>query len=368
MAENNQNQDQDRTEDATPFKLREAKKRGQVSKSLELNSLFMLSFGLLMLYLAGESMIKEELAVSKYIFSHAHAIDFASVSPVSVFAEITTGMFAIFWPVIAGVVVIGILSNFFQTGPVFSFFPLKPDVQRLNPVSGFKRLFSIKLLYESVKSFIKLALFATVVYFFIAGAIPELLSLLDIDPTYYPVFLMSESGELVGKLLLVLLVIAIIDFTYTRWDYAKKMRMSRRDVKEEVKRREGDPHVRARQKELQREAAKRSGSLKRVPEADVLITNPTHLSVALLYKRGEMASPEVIAKGAGDLALKMRQIARKHNIPIVENKKLARTLFKETDINRSIPEKEFPVVAKILVWAFTLRDRQNKAKGLTVRG
>jgi len=356
MADGNQNQDQDRSEEATPFKLREARKRGQVSKSLEVNSLLMLSFGLLLMYTAGESMIKKELAVSSHLFGQAHAIDFESASPVILFEMIIREMLGIFWPVIAGVVVIGILANFAQTGPVFSFFPVKPDIQRLNPVSGFKRLFSIKMIYESFKTLIKLSLFATVIYFFILASIPGMLSLLDTDVSYYPVFLMKESGELSGKLILVLLIIAIIDFSYTRWEYAKKMRMSRRDIKDEVKRREGDPHVRSRRRELQREAVKRGRSIQRVPEADVLITNPTHLSIALLYKRGEMASPEVIAKGAGDLAMKMREVARKHRVPIVENKKLARSLFKEVEINRAIPENLFPVVAKILVWAFALRN------------
>ena len=365
MAE--QNQDQDRTEEATPFKLREARKRGQVAKSLEVNSLLALSLALLLLVMMGESMFVDELALSKYLFSNSHAINFESVNVIVFFESMTDSLVTIFWPMMFGFMVIGIIANMSQTGPIFSFFPLKPDIQRLNPVSGFKRLFSLKLLFESFKSVIKLALFATVVYFFIVNSIPALLGLLDTGPEYYPVLLMDETSELMGKLILVLLVIAILDFAYTRKEYSKKMRMSRRDIKEEVKRREGDPHVRARQKELQREASRRSASISRVPEADVIITNPTHLSVALLYKRGEMISPEVIAKGAGDLALKIRQIAREHNVPIVENKKLARTLFKEVDINRAIPEKVFPIVAKILAWSFALRQGKVTSSKLLVQ-
>jgi len=357
MSKGNQDQDQDKSEQATPFKLREARKRGQVSKSLDMNSFLMLAVGSLMVYFIGETLIAKQLMVSKYIFSHAHAINFDAVSAVSVFEKITTTMFAIFWPLIAVILVVGIAANFAQTGPVFSFFPLKPDMDRLNPVSGFKRIFSMNLIFQLIKSLIKFFLFATIMYFVIGDAIPSMVSLMDIDVAYYPQFLMSKGGELVGKLMIAVFIIAILDLVYSRWQYSKKMRMSRRDIKDEVKRREGDPHIRARQRELQKEAAKRSGSIQRVPEADVLITNPTHLSVALLYKRGEMQSPQVIAKGAGDLAMKMRQVARKHRIPIVENKRLARTLFKEVDIDHSIPEKEFPVVAKILVWVFALRER-----------
>ena len=366
MAENNQ--DQDRTEEATPFKLREAKKRGQVAKSLEVNSLMALSLALLILVMMGESMFASELALSKYLFSNSHAINFEHINAVVFFERMTDSLVTIFWPMMFGFIVVGIIANMSQTGPIFSFFPLKPDIQRLNPVTGFKRLFSLKLLFESFKSVIKLALFATVVYFFIVGAIPSLLGMLDTGPEYYPVLLMGETKSLMGKMILVLLIIAILDFAYTRHEFAKKMRMSRRDIKEEIKRREGDPHVRARQKELQKEASRRSSSVARVPEADVIITNPTHLSVALLYKRGEMISPEVIAKGAGDLALKIRQIAKQHNVPIVENKKLARTLFKEVDINYPIPEKVFPVVAKILAWSFALRQGKITSRKLVMQG
>jgi flagellar biosynthetic protein FlhB len=131
--------------------------------------------------------------------------------------------------------------------------------------------------------------------------------------------------------------------------------MSRRELKEEVKRREGDPRVRAKRRELQKEAVKRAGSLAKVPEADVLITNPTHLAVALKYRRGTMIAPQVVAKGTGELVDRMKQIARKHRVPIVENKSLARKLFKKVELDQGIPEALYPAVAKILVWVFASR-------------
>ena len=141
--------------------------------------------------------------------------------------------------------------------------------------------------------------------------------------------------------------------------------MSRRDLKEEVKRREGDPQIKSKIRELQREAAKRSGSLSRVPDADVLITNPTHFAVALRYERGVSPAPQVIAKGAGELAFKMRVTARKHSIPVVENKKLARKLFKAVDINNYIPEELYPAVARVLVWIYALRRRDGIAPAMS---
>jgi flagellar biosynthesis protein FlhB len=163
-------------------------------------------------------------------------------------------------------------------------------------------------------------------------------------------------------MLAVLLIIALLDMLYSRWEYTKRMRMSRREVKEEVKRREGDPHVRAKIKELQREAVKRAGSLRRVPDADVLITNPSHLSVALVYRRETMQAPQVIAKGAGDLALNMRKVARLHRVPLVEQRDLAQQLFRAVGIDEAIGEDLYPLVARILlrVW-YQKRGQNNKA-------
>lgn len=353
-------QDQDRTEEATPFKLREAKKRGQVNKSMEINSLLILSIALGMIYLIGEKMVNGQAQLSRNLLSQANNYLFDATHIVSLFDAVVNQVLHIFWPFFVAIIVIGILSTMTQTGPVFSFHPLKPDVQRLNPVSGFKRLFSAKLLFESVKTIVKLALFATIIYLFVVSSIPKWLGLLDTSPDVYAYFFVDNSKTLIARLLLVLLIIAIMDLFFTRWDFAKKMRMSRREVKDEVKRRDGDPHVKAKIREQQREAAKRAGSLARVPEADVLITNPTHLSVALKYERGVMQAPEVIAKGAGDLALKMRQVASMHRVPIVENKPLARHLFKKVDIEQAITEDVYPVVAKILVWAFALKNKKPK--------
>jgi flagellar biosynthetic protein FlhB len=347
MAE--QQTEQDRTEPATPTKLRDAKRRGQVSKSLEVNSLFVLSAGVSLFYLLGEQMVSNQLALSRELLSNAHQVVFDSNHTQSLFEYTIHRMLSIFWPVMALFVLISVFMNMAQTGPVFSFFPLKPDMSRINPVKGFKRLFSIRLLYETVKTLIKLALFAGVLYFAISALLPVLMSLIDRHPVTYPRFIAESANSIALKLLAVMIFIALLDLLYTRHDFAKRMRMSRREIKDEVKRREGDPQIRAKIRELQREAAKRAGSLRKVPEADVLITNPTHLSVALAYQRDRMTAPQVIAKGAGELAGRMREVARQHGIPIVENKPLARRLFKSVQIDQPIDQELYPLVARILV-------------------
>jgi flagellar biosynthetic protein FlhB len=348
-------QEQNRTEPATPFKLREAKKRGQVAKSLEITSFFMLMTALVVLAIWGDTLVDGQLKAYHNILDHAASVDFAVPHLFAWFKVVASYLVSVLSPLFIALLVVAAFANLVQTGPIFTFFPLKPDMQRLNPVAGFKRLFSMKLLFESLKSVIKLAVFGAIVYFVIVGLIPRLLGMMAVHPVQYPALLLEYIAQMVFKLAMAILLIAFLDFAYTRWDYANKMKMSSREVKDEVKRREGDPHVRARIRELQSEALKRSKALGRVPDADVLITNPNHLAVALLYKRGEMAAPHVIAKGAGELALKMKMVARKHAVPVVENKPLARRLFKKADLDSAIPEALFPVVARLLAWVYAAR-------------
>ncbi|HAO14739.1 MAG TPA: hypothetical protein DDE71_04160 [Tenacibaculum sp.] len=340
-------QDQDKTQPATPFKLKEARNKGQVAKSLELNSLLIMSAFLFVVYLWGDQFIYQELILESYIFEQSASVSFEPARLVNWLGLIMQEVFMIFIPLIAFLVVIAIASNVIQTGFVFSFFPLKPDLKRINPVAGLKRLFSTKLLFEAVKSFIKLGVFSSILYFTLLGLMPELFGLMHMDPVHYPIRILSMTVEVIVKILLGLMIIALLDVLYTRWEYAKQMRMSHRDVKEEAKRREGDPQVRAKIKELQREAAKRSESLKRVPDADVLITNPTHISIALKYKPEQMRAPILLAKGAGNLASKMRKVANKHQIPVIESKLLARTLFKSIGIDEPVRAEHFDQIAEV---------------------
>lgn len=348
-------QEQDRSEPATPFKIEEAKRRGQVMKSMELNSFFVVLIFLAVLIFWGKGIMAREIAIDRWILDRAHLVDFQTLHLFAWFKAIFIHVGYALSPLFVLLIVMAVMTNMVQTGPIFTFFPLKPDFQRINPVAGFKRLFSSKMLFEAFKSIVKLMLFGAVLYFVMIGLLPKLASLMYVDPDGYAELLLWYVAELVFKLALALLVVALLDFLYTRWDYGNKLKMSRRELKEEVKRREGDPHVRARLRELQREAAKRGKALKRVPDADVLITNPTHFAVALVYERERMAAPRVIAKGANELAQHMKKIARQHDVPVVEHPTLARSLFKEAALDASIPESHYPNVARILAWVYRRR-------------
>jgi len=349
-------QEQDQSEQATPFKLEEAKRRGQVAKSLDINTLFLIAGSLVVLMLWGQRFVADALKLVVSVFDRAAVFDFRIPALVGWSTELAMALAQLLAPFLIMVLVLGVLCNIAQTGPIFSAFPLKPDPKRLNPVQGFKNLFSRRLLFQAIKSFIKLILFSAVAYAVVTRMLPDIIGLIAVDPHAYPAAMIDHVSTLVFKIGLALLVVALLDLLYTRWDYAKKMRMSRRELKEEVKRREGDPHVRAKIKELQREAAKRSKSLKRVPEADVLITNPTHYAVALKYDRGAMAAPQVTAKGAGETALKMKQLAARCGVPVMERKVLARELFRAVDIDQPVPAALYEPIARLYAELYAARD------------
>jgi flagellar biosynthesis protein FlhB len=349
-------QEQNRSEPATPFRLQEARKRGSVAKSLEVNSLLTLFAVLVLFYIFGVGMIKAQLALDAAIFSQAHLLDFQSASVFTWLTHVFSATLAQLAPVLALVAIVAILGTLVQTGPVLTFFPLKPQFDRLNPVAGFKRVFSMRMLFELGKNVLKLALIGWLVFVVLRQMLPRLLALLDLPPVSYTRHGMSLAIELALKILMVLVIIALLDLLYTRRSFFNRLKMSRRELKEEIKNREGDPRIRARMRQLQREMGKRGSAIKRLPDADVLITNPTHLAVALLYKRETMLAPQVLAKGAGEMAQHMKVLARRHRIPVIENRALARKLFQAADLEQAIPEALFPQVARILVWAYAWRN------------
>jgi flagellar biosynthetic protein FlhB len=340
-------QDNDRTEPATPFKREEARRRGQVAKSLDTISVFMLAAALVSTAFWGTHAVSAEANVFRRLMGEAHLLSFEPGPLTNWIVAACLAALAPFTPFFLVVVVVAILANIAQTGPVFSFHPLKPDAQRINPAQGFKRIYSSKALFEAFKSLFKLALFSAVAYTAITTLLPALMAMIGTTPKVYPALVLNFAHGLAFRLILAVLCIALLDLLYVRWDYRKKLNMSRREQKEEVKRREGDPHLRVKRRALQREALKRSESLRRVPDADVLITNPTHLAVALAYERGRAMAPRCLAKGAGEAAAMMKDLARRHGVLMVEQRTLARALFDGVEVGGLIPEALYEPVARV---------------------
>lgn len=355
-------QEQNRSEAATPFKLAQAKKKGSVAKSMDLNSVFVIAALLVCLQLWAWPAAKQELGLLALLFRQSAAFGFSQTQAWAWLMRALLDTVVMLAPFFGAVMLAGVLSSLVQNGPVFSVHPIKPDFNRLNPAAGFKRIFSKRALFDLAKNLLKLALLVWMLVTVVEHLLPSLVGMLSADAHAYAPRVLDAVAGLVFKLLLVLLGVALVDLLFTRWEFADKMRMSRRELKDEHKQREGDPTIKARIRELQNELRKKSRALKNLPDADVLVTNPTHLAVALMYRHGQMAAPTVIAKGAGDLVEKMKAVARRHRVTIVENRRLARALH-ELELHETVPEEHYAEVARILVWVQEARKARSVPVG-----
>lgn len=354
-------QDMDRSQDATPYKLEKAKERGQVAKSRDVVSAAVFTAAMAFLAWRGWPAWQEQFQFDQALLLQAARID---ASPHNLWRLVERMITTTLWmglPFFVTLVIAALVANVAQTGLVFSLQPLKADLTRINPVTGLKNVFSMQLLFNALRTVLKLVLLSAAVWVVLDGLSSQFYYLASLSPLGFMRILLDDFASLGLKLALVLWLIALIDLRFTRRQFAKKMRMSRKELNDEVKQREGDPRVRGRLRELRREMRKRSMALRNTRNADVLITNPTHVAVALRYVHGQMQAPELVAKGAGVLAAAMRFIAARHNIPVVQNPPLARKLFHELDVERAVPPQFFADVARIIVWVLAMKQARQAA-------
>ena len=251
------------------------------------------------------------------------------------------------------VMVAGFFSSITQVGWLFTTKPISPDFTKLNPIKGFGRMFSMKSLVDLVKSVLKVVLVAWIAYATVYNYFEEALILVNTSVTATVLFLARVATIILAKVCAILILIAALDFAYTRYEMEEKMKMTKQEVKEEFKEMEGDPYIKSQIRRIQQEMA-RKRMMAEVPEADVIITNPTHLSVAIKYDTETMDAPVIIAKGADHIAMKIREIARENEIPLIENPPVARLLHK-VDLGAVIPEEMFKAVAEILAHVYSLK-------------
>ena len=348
-------QDLDRNEAATPYKLQRARERGSVSKSTDVNALAIVAVATLACFAWLPGATADFVVLMGRMLQSAGTDlgDWATAN--ALLAEAISASMRLLGPLLLAVVCVAVVVNLAQSGPVFSFEPLSPDFTRVNPAQGLKRLFSLRVLYEAFKGVVKLGAMSIVFVTVMAALLPGVAGLTQVGHRAYLPMLYDLAGGLLAKMLAALLVRAAIDFVYSRREYAQRMRMSRREVKDEHKQREGDPRIRQRLRELRMKLFQRSQGMRQLPDADVLITNPTRVAVALRYEHGLAPAPRVVAKGAGGLARKMRDVAFRHGVPIVQSPPLARALYRQADEGHFVPEQWYPQVAKILVWVLAAR-------------
>lgn len=348
----------ERTEEATQQRREDFRKRGQVAQTRELSAVFLLFASMLLIWVS-----------SRFFFQQLYEIFTQSLGD-SLVAAVREGSMLNFlrlavektaWlllPVMAVYWVISFAASLVQIGFLYNEEALQVRWERLDPVSGFKRMLSMKALVEGVKSVMKVGLILGIAYLVLRDQINMLPRLMDFSISEIFSFLGTLTVRLLAGVGCFMLVLAGLDYFYQRWEIEREMRMTKQEIKEEVKSREGDPMIRARIKRVQREVATRR-MMEDVPKADVIVTNPTHIAIALKYDE-TMIAPRIVAKGADLVAEKIKAIAREHGIPIVENKPLARTIFKTLKIGASIPRELYTAVAEVLSYVYRLRKKKVK--------
>ena len=347
----------DKTEEATPRKKSEARKKGQVAKSKEIAlSLTLLVSTVVLLSLGGYAGNQLKGTMIAFLNNYiSTALTYDSVQKIAFIVVWRIGI--IFLPIVVPIMLMGVLANFLQTGALITSEPLKPDISKLNPLNGLKRIFSMRTVMELLKDSAIVIVVGYVGVKYVISNYTYILSLGDLKPAA----VMEAVGNLtIGiffRITIIMIVIAIIDYLYQRFQYNKDLKMSKQEVKEEYKQDEGDPQIKGKIRQKQREMAMRR-MMQEVPKATVVVTNPTHIAVALGYEEGQSA-PTVLAKGADKVAIKIKEIAKENEVPIIENKPLARLIYEQVDLEEEIPVEMYQAVAEILAIVYKIKNKKN---------
>lgn len=348
--------DPSKTESATPKRRSEEREKGNVPKSRELPAVAVMLGVFGVMYLTSEHMMGGLIAV----FRDFLTVPASRVNSVDGVHTMLNDLFlrsgGILFPTFAGTVLFAVASNVAQTGFLFTMEPLRPNFNKLNPVAGVQKLFSPQSLAELAKAVMKFAFIGFVAWRVIRREIPFLPEIIEKTPEEIIVYFLRVGSSILLQCGLLLLFLAAGDYAFQRWSFEKGIRMSKEEVKEEYRQQEGDPAVKARIRSIQREKARRR-IMQEVPTADVVITNPTHFSVALRYERGSSEAPKVVVKGADLMALRIREIAEESGVPIVERPPLARALYRDVDEGQEIPCELYQAVAEVLAFVYRLRGR-----------
>jgi len=351
----------EKTEAPTPRRLQEAREEGQVAKSQDLTAAMALLGAVILLAVFGQQMLAAMKVLIETMISGRFTSNIARADNVwqllAVAGQLSVKLIV---PVAMGIFVISIVAGLMQVGVLVSFKSVAPKFSKLSPIAGTKNLFSLRSLMRLAMSLLKVAIVGGVAGVCIHLDMPKILSLVHLDAAA----LLAASAQLVWslsiKIAVVLLLLGLLDFAYQKWQKHEEMKMSKHEVKEEFKRMEGDPMVKQRRAAVARQLAMQR--LKHdVPTADVIVTNPTHYSIALKYDGENMTAPKVVAKGADHMALRIRQIAMMHKIPIVERPPLARGLYRAVEVGQEIPSQFYAAVAEILAYVYRISGSKKSA-------
>ncbi len=342
--------DLEKTEEPTPKKIEDARKEGNVPRSMDASG-FVTMLVAVIAVAALFSWIMDRLENLYTYYTHFFGIDLTPSLLMDITIYTIYQLLIMVLPLAIPVAIAGLIAGWMQFGFLFTTKPLTPDLKKIDPIKGAKNLFSLKKLVEGAKITLKVAAVFVVAFSVFLGFIEELVSVSRADLLDQMRWLGDRALILAAVMLVLLMVLALIDIMFVRYNYFKGLRMSKQEIKDEMKQLEGNPEIKAKIRQIQMEMA-RKRMLAEVPNADVVITNPTHFAVALRYKEGESKAPKVVAKGADLIALKIKEIARESGVQIVENPPLARELYKHVDIDKEVPEQFYHAVAEVLAFVY----------------
>lgn len=351
----------EKTEKATPQKRREARKKGQVAKSMEVSSALTLLLCFAYLMIAGPSFIEGCMNIFKQSFSEYLLWELSIDSTKLIFNQLLWETVKLVGPLFGVAMIAGLVANYMQVGFMINTEALQMKLEKINPINGFKNLFSLRSVVELIKSILKMLITGGIAFWVVYRQMGELFKIGEKSIWDAARFIGALAIQIGMVVALCLIVLAAADYMYQKFDHEKKLRMSKQDIKDEYKKMEGDPFIKGQRRAKQRQMAM-NRMIQEVPNADVVITNPTHFAVAIRYDFETMAAPEVIAKGQDYVALKIKEIAKSNKIMTVENRPLARSLFASCEIGDTIPEELFNAVGEILAYVYFQEGRYKEMK------
>lgn len=348
----------EKTEKATPKKKQDARKKGQVLQSREITSAIILIFIFIGLRMFGGFIYSEIAAYAqKALTVYPLMKDFDTFPVIAgIFTEMVIVTMKTMAPIFAIAIITGLLGGYAQVGFLFTTETLGVKFSRINPLSGFKRMFSAHAVVELVKSLAKISVIIYIAYSYLKSEANNVMGIMDMEVMSIATYIATVSINVALRICFALVVIGVLDYAYQWWEYEKNLKMSKQEVKEEYKQVEGNPEIKSKIKQKQRQISMRR-MLQEVPKADVIITNPTHFAIAVKYDAEKSAAPLVLAKGQDFLALRIREIAKEHKVEIVENKPLARTLYETVEIGEAIPPELYQAVAEVLAFVYSLKGK-----------
>ena len=360
--------DGEKTEPATPHRRQEARKKGHVGRRSDLNAAVVVIAVIVVLYSLSGHIGRTLSEYLCHILSGQIGNPLDGTQFILIYKSSLLAFLKVMVPIFAVALIFGVLINLTQVGMTVAAEGLMPKLSNINPIEGFKRIFSKKALFNFIKTIIKLIVVGVVVYQLVQNSLPEILGLLNIELGLSLKYFVNLAFKISITAMGIFMAIAIIDFVYQKWEYNQSLKMSKDEIKKEMKQTEGDPLIKSRIREKQRMISM-VRMLQEIPAATVVVTNPTHLAVALKYTEEEyegqetqMDARQVVAKGAGHIAAKIKEIAAEHEIPIIENKPVARALYKNTNIGDFIPVELYQAVAAIIATVYSIQKKNGDKK------